>query len=74
MLMGALTVLYRDGVFSFLDNIRHGVDDIVLNVMNTLPPHLPVRVYPARNLIWINTKQYNQSNHTGESFYNYMKL
>ena len=72
--MGALTVLYRDGVFSFLDNIRHSVDDIVLNVMNTLPPHLPVRIYPARNLIWINTKQSNQSNHTGKSFYNYMKL
>ena len=52
----------------YLDNIRHGEDDIVLNVMDTPPPHLLVRVYSAPDLICSHTGQSHQPNHTGNVF------
>ena len=57
-----------------LDNVRHSVDDIVLNILDTPPPHLPVRVASvggeALDLYSSDTGgQSNQSDHTENNLF-----
>ena len=52
----------------YLNYVRHAVDDIVLNILDTAPPHLSVRqisaLIQASDLIYRNAGESDQSNNT----------
>ena len=49
---------------SYLEDIWQYVDDIVLDIMDTLLPNLSIRISSATDLICGKTGQPNQSDHT----------
>ena len=52
-------------ITSYLDDIGHGVDDIVLDIMNTVSPDLPVRISSAPDLLCSDAGQPDQPDDTG---------